>query len=139
MCSFRYNEKHLIEKLSDSSTMKKKSFILFAIISFSYLRLKKRKKKLNINDLFQESKASKWLLGSCPTAYMFNDAHQSLACHYLNIKSELHEQPPPDYLQKCLNTLQSAVEWIPNVGLRGRAREQTSHVLPTGNRHGLYI
>lgn len=33
------------------------------------------KKKEDINDMFQEVKASKCLWASYPTAYMFNDAH----------------------------------------------------------------
>lgn len=48
----------------------------------------------DINDLFCEAKASKWLWASSPSVYMFNDAYQNLAFHYLNIKLELHEHSP---------------------------------------------
>lgn len=41
-----------------------------------------------------EAKASKRLWAWCPKVYMFNDAHQNFAFHYLNIKLELHEHSP---------------------------------------------
>lgn len=52
-----------------------------------------KEEKEDIDDLFQEAKTSKWLLASCPFAYKFNDAHQNVAFHDLNIKLELHEHP----------------------------------------------
>lgn len=36
-----------------------------------------KKKSEYINDLFEETMASKWLWASCPSDYMFNDAHQN--------------------------------------------------------------
>lgn len=92
-CSVWNSKIHLIEKLSDTPKIRK---ILFCLSYFIYLfflifQIGGKRARGVINDLIQEEKASKWLWASCPTAYMFNDAHQNFAFHYLNIKLELHE------------------------------------------------
>lgn len=58
-------------------------FIRFKSSKYALSRLvlcssgNKKKKSEYINDMFEETMASKWLWASCPSAYMFNDAHQN--------------------------------------------------------------
>ena len=109
------------------------------VLCFSDLQGKdKKKKKRNINDLFKKQKASKRLRGSCPTAYMFNDAHQNLAFHYLNIKLELHEHPP--WLLRIMFKHATKYRWVDSKWRPQRQCQGTTfHVLPLGNWYSLYI
>lgn len=87
---------------------------------------------------FKRQKASKWLWASCPTAYMFNDAHQNLAFHYLNIKLELHEHS--SWLLRIM--FKHATKHCRVASKSGpwrQCQETTFHVLPFGNWYCLYI
>lgn len=132
MHSFKHSKMNLIKKLSDMPKMKKALFCL------SRLGFQIRGGWGDINDLFQEAKASKWLWASCPTAYMFNDAHQNLAFHYLNIKLELHEHSP-----WLLRIMFKHATKHRRVDSKRRPQRQcqgtTFHVLPLGNWYRFYI